>query len=311
VINLRINGVHFGAFVERNEWIKEETIRSLEVMIERLNPSHVILPVVAYQETIISTDIDYSSPRTVSEQEVIELIDFVHNKGLEVILKPMVNVLDGIWRAHISFFDFDVPTEPTWADWFRSYTDFQLRFAQIAEEKNIDIFIIGCEMVQANKRDSEWRTLIDEVRKIYSGLVTYNCDKYQEDKVKWWDACDIISSSGYYPHDDWEKQLQRIEKVVKHFDKAFFFAETGCMNIKGARYAPNKWNKTESRSDDDQAIFYHSMFEACDKFKFVQGHGIWEWPTSLTLAKKVGFCPYKKKAGNIIKRYFLKTSTSK
>ena len=58
----------------------------------------------------------------------------------------------------------------------------------------------------------EWRALIAEVRAVYDGLVTYNCDKYQEDHVGWWDAVDVISSSGYYPVDDWENQLDRIER---------------------------------------------------------------------------------------------------
>lgn len=280
-------------------------------MIERLNPSHVILPVIAYQDTVVSTDIDYSSSRTVGVQELMDLIDIVHDRGLKVILKPLVDVLDGTWRAHISFFDFNVPTEPTWTEWFRSYTDFQLRFAQIAAEKNVDIFIVGCEMVQADKRENEWRTLLNKVRKIYSGLITYNADKYQENRINWWDACDMISSSGYYPHNSWEEQLQRIEKVVKQFNKPFFFAETGCMNVKGAVNRPNKWKETGSRSDDDQAYFYQKMFEACDKFEFVKGYGIWQWPTSLTLAKKVGYCPYKKKAERTIREHFLQTSTSK
>jgi hypothetical protein len=52
------------------------------------------------------------------------------------------------------------------------------------------------------------------------------------------------------------------------------------------------------------------MLKACDKFKFVKGYGLWEWPTSLALAKKVGFCPYDKIAEKIIRAYFLKTSTS-
>ena len=308
---LRINGVHFGAYASRNDWSKAEAVESLDMMIERLNPTHVILPVVAFQKTVVSTDIDHGSSRTVSEQEVMDLIDIVHERRLKVILKPMVDVLDGTWRAHISFFDFDVPTEPTWKDWFRSYTEFQLRFAQIAANKQVDILIVGCEMVQADKRESEWRTLIDEVRKTYSGLVTYNADKYQEDRVTWWDACDIISSSGYYPHDGWMEQLQRIERVVKKFNKPFFFAEAGCMNVEGAVNRPNKWNESNPRSDDDQAFFYNSMFKACDKFKFVQGYGLWEWPARLVLAKGIGFCPYQKRAENIIREHFLKTSTGK
>lgn len=36
---------------------------------------------------------------------------------------------------------------------------------------------------------------------------------------------DVISSSGYYPIHDWENQLDRIERVVKKYQKPFFFAE--------------------------------------------------------------------------------------
>ncbi len=33
-------------------------------------------------------------------------------------------------------------------------------------------------------------------------------DKYQENNVTWWDCVDVISSSGYYPIDDWDRQLE-------------------------------------------------------------------------------------------------------
>ena len=44
----------------------------------------------------------------------------------------------------------------------------------------------------------------------YYGLMSYNTDKYQEDHVSWWDCVDVISSSGYYPIDQWEQELDRI-----------------------------------------------------------------------------------------------------
>ena len=65
----------------------------------------------------------------------------------------------------------------------------------------------------------------------YHGLVSYNTDKYQEDHVSWWDCVDVISSSGYYPIDQWEQELDRIEKVVQKFKKPFFFAEAGFATI--------------------------------------------------------------------------------
>ncbi|MNN23996.1 hypothetical protein D3C81_1374100 [compost metagenome] len=53
---------------------------------------------------------------------------------MKVCLKPIVNCADGTWRAHINFFDKDVPCEPKWSEWFRSYTAFILHYAVIAQE---------------------------------------------------------------------------------------------------------------------------------------------------------------------------------
>ena len=100
----------------------------------------------------------------------------------------------------------------------------------------------GREMVQADKRDAEWRALITDVRSVYGGLVTYNCDKYQEERVGWWDAVDIISSSGYYPIDQWEERLDRIEGTVHRWNKPFFFMEAGCPSREGSAARPNDWS---------------------------------------------------------------------
>ncbi len=76
--------------------------------------------------------------------------------------------------------------------------------------------------------------MIASIREEYHGLVSYNTDKYQEENVCWWDCVDVISSSGYYPVDKWEQELDRIEKTVLKYQKPFFFAEAGCMSRKGS-----------------------------------------------------------------------------
>ena len=83
--------------------------------------------------------------------------------------------------------------------------------------------------------------MIAAIRECYDGTVSYNTDKYQEDRVKWWDCVDVISSSGYYPIQDWEQELDRIEAVVKAYHKPFFFAEAGCMSRTGSKHVPNNW----------------------------------------------------------------------
>lgn len=76
-------------------------------------------------------------------------------------------------------------------------------------------------MVMAEHREGQWRELISEIRRYYHGLVSYNTDKYQEDHVSWWDCVDVISSSGYYPINQWEQELDRIEKTVRKYGNRF------------------------------------------------------------------------------------------
>ena len=209
------------------------------------------------------------------------MINYIHSKGLMIALKPTVNCKNGTWRAHISFFEKDVPCEPKWSVWFEAYKNFQQHYAKIAETTKCEIFIAGCEMVQSEHREKEWRDVIASIRNIYHGLVTYNTDKYQEDNVNWWDCVDYICSSGYYPIKDWDKELNRIEKVVKKFNKPFFFAEIGCMSTSGSMNVPNDWSLQGEPAPEEQAEWYKTMIKECNKRSFVKGFVIWDWSINL------------------------------
>ncbi len=276
-----ICGFTFAPFVPAGVLSTEKAKESLRTMAEQSGANFVIFVPAAFQDNATSEEIDFTSPQTLGDDELKLMIDEAHALGLGVAIKPTVNCKDGTWRAHIHFFDEDVVCEPKWSSWFKSYTDFQLHFARIAEEKHADMFIAGCEMVMSDHREKEWRQLIADIRDVYHGPVSYNCDKYQEHNVTWWDAVDVISSSGYYPIDDWERQLDRIEAVVRKFDKPFFFAETGCMSAEGSNAVPNDWS-VEGKSDPEgQKAWYDEMIRACAARDFVQGMVYWSWTADL------------------------------
>lgn len=205
----------------------------------------MILAPVGLQNDAHSEEICYTSSATFSDEELISMIRYAKQRGIHVGLKPTVNCKNGVWRAYVSFFEKDVPCEPKWSNWFASYTDFQIHYAKIAEAEECDLFIADCEMVMSEHREAEWRQVIASIRKYYHGPVSYNTDKYQENNVSWWDCVDIISSSGYYPIDKWEEELDHIEKVVAKYNKPFFFAEAGCMSRAGSQNFPNNWDLQE------------------------------------------------------------------
>lgn len=276
-----IKGITFGYMSQRGDWDTVAAKESLVLLKEKCAANTIILTVVVEQANPQSTTIDWQSETVLSDTEVKQMIHYAKSLELNVILKPMVNVSDGTWRAHINFFDMDVPCEPKWSDWFKSYNDFILHYADIAEETGCEMFVIGCELVNADRRESEWRQLIHLVRNQYKGLITYNCDKYQEDHLKWWDALDVISSSGYYPIDRWQQELDRIEKVVDKHQKPFFFCEVGCPSRSGSEYLPNDWTKAGELDLNAQANWYKAMFAACEGREWVEGFGLWDWKAHL------------------------------
>ena len=236
-----MKGITFAPFHKRGFLSTETARKSFDHMVEQTAADFVVFAPAGIQKTAHSEEICYTSEDTLSDEELICMIRYAKEKGIRVGLKPIVNCKDGTWRAFISFFEHDVPCEPKWENWFASYMEFQTHYARIAEEEQCDIFIAGCEMVMTEHGEKQWREVIASIRKEYHGLVSYNTDKYQEDHVSWWDCVDVISSSGYYPIDQWEQELDRIEKNVLKYRKPFFFAEAGCMSRKGSGMVPNNW----------------------------------------------------------------------
>lgn len=247
-------------------------------MKERTGATHIILVPCGLQKTPQSENIDFTGEGTVSDEELSELIVYAQSLGLRVILKPTVNCENGVWRAHINFFDNEVPGEPKWSNWFASHERFQLHYAELAEKIGCTMFITGCEMVMAQRREMEWRNLIGKVKSVFSGPVSYNTDKYQEENVTWWDCVDVISSSGYYPFGSWKEQLARIRKVVEHYKKPFFFAETGCMSVHGSGGTPNDWSLAGPADPEEQGCWYREMFRETLRCPWIRGWGLWDWP---------------------------------
>ncbi len=303
-----IRGITFAPFARKGVLGTKKARESLALLRARTFADFIILAPAALQEHAQSETIDYRSDATTSDAELKDIIRCAQELGLRVALKPTVNCKNGTWRAHINFFDEDVPCEPKWKNWFASYADFQLHFAWIAQETGCEMFLPGCEMVQSERREEEWRDLIGKLRGAFGGLISYNTDKYQEHNVKWWDAVDVISSSGYYPVYDWERQLDRIEKVVRQYRKPFFFAESGCMSTAGSSMVPNDWTVRGETALQEQANWYSAMFDAASARAWVKGFALWSWRADLYAPEAAfqdqGYDFYAKPAEQVIARFY-------
>ena len=291
---------------ENQKFNSEKTMESMKTMKETTGCDTMILAFGALQNHPQSEEIDYIGPHIPTEEELVDVIHYGKELGLRIILKPMLNCRNGVWRANINFFDLEVPCEPKWSKWFANYETYVLKFAKIAKETNCEMFMVGCELVMTERKEAYWRELVSKVRKVYDGLITYNTDKYQEAEVKWWDCVDVISSSGYYPQSEWEENLDRIKKVVGYYKKPFFFAECGCMCVKGCQEVPNDWTFEGEIDLSIQENYFKCMFETSKQYPWIEGFGIWDWNsnTSKEFPDTRGYSVFRKPSAKVIKEFY-------
>lgn len=309
-LGFNIKSFNFVTWNWKNDFNLEDAKSEIDYQISECNINSITFAFAAIQDHCYSTDIDWKGKHMPLDNELVNLIQYSKEKGLKTIIKPMVNVNDGYWRAYIRFFDEDVPCEPKWSDWFRSYNEYLLYYAELSERNNVDMLIIGCELVGTDHREDEWRSLIHEIRNVYSGLLTYNCDKYQEHNVKWWDALDCISSSGYYPVEKIAKELDRIEEVSLKYNLPFVFAEAGCPSVKEAAKIPNDWFLIENgvSCEEEQYKYFNELLSESSKRSFIKGVCLWDWPLkSPKKESEKNYYDYSvkfKKSEKLISEYF-------
>jgi hypothetical protein len=265
-----LNAYTFG-FCEKRGFTKGRAWKeSLRLLAESTGCNAVILPVCAWQDHAYSVVMDSDGPDVMNGDDVKNVCEYARSLHLKIILKAMVNCRDGYWRAYIRFFDNAVPVEPTWDEWFSAWTRHVCMVAEMAAENEADMFCIGCEMVGTDHREKEWREVVRRVRQIYRGPLTYNCDKYQEEHVRWWDAVDVISSSGYYPINEIEANFKRIEDVASKAGKPFMFMECGCPSRENSEYRPNDYRYGGQVRMDSQARWYEAFLENVQRYPFIR-----------------------------------------
>lgn len=147
---------------------------------------------------------------TLYDSEIRDIISKAKSEGYEIVLKPHVDPLDtpfgGVGRWGLQ------KDTGKWDELFESYSEFILHYAQIAEEMNVKLLVIGCELESMTHSwsgitdaDSRWRQIISDIRSIYNGKLTYSCSFHGNRNDTWsspnnitfWDALDYIGFELY------------------------------------------------------------------------------------------------------------------
>jgi hypothetical protein len=332
-----IKGHSWGWVGSRDQYLGDAPVESMKKMAET-GANWVCIAFAGYMKDGSTPEITWgeNEPCMVTDAEVRRAIELARQNNLKIILKPTVNCKDGTWRG---FIEFKTPEgkvdNEAWNKWFADFEKFLVYYAKIAEETKCEMLCLGCEMGTTERFSQKWRDLIADIRKIYTGPITYNANHGNEDKVQWWDAVDIIGMSGYYPvgaamtrpTDDpckvpndssvegmkkrWTPIKQKLKYVSKRYDRPLFFIEIGVCSAKGNTSFPWLHPAGDSIYDgDEQARFYQAVIETFWDEPWFFGFAWWDWPTPLYAPEdaktNTGFCIYGKPAEKIVREWFAK-----
>jgi hypothetical protein len=262
----------------------------------------VTLVVTWYAPNERSAEIARTS-RTASDNSLVWAISRARALGLDVMLKPQVDIEDDRWRAYLNPEDAD--------RWFANYAALINHYAEMAQRNSVEMLCIGTELISMSTNpayEERWRGLIAGVRDRYAGNLTYSANwgggYFAEDgfadefnRLPFWDALDYLGISAYFEltrsdsptvedlKKTWrELQKRTIEPFHRRWQKPVLFTEIGYRSVRGAARMP--WAAQEPLPLDlrEQVDCLEALFESWKGVSWFAGASLWMWSADMDVA---------------------------
>jgi len=249
-----------------------------------------------------------------TDEGLAETVKLAKANGLQVMLKPQV------WFRHGEYTGDYVPPDSVKIEFEKSFTDFVLHFAEVAQKVNADLYCIGTEWHRFVDSDPKfWHELIVETKKVYTGRLTYaaNWDEYKT--VPFWQQLDYIGVNAYFPlsdknhpkledlQDGWQPWVAELEKVAETEQKPILFTEYGYRStVKNASKPWESYTKP-TVSLENQTVAYRALYNEFWQQPWFAGGFAWKWfhnHQGNGGKEHIGFTPQNKPVEEVIKEYY-------
>lgn len=252
--------------------------------IVTLGATSVSIFVTNYQEDIRSNYI-YLNRRAIEAEQLSEVIQYAHRRGLSVFLFPILHVQHlgrGEWRGVLD------PQNPDlwWDNYFRL-----VRFhLDIARNHSVEMFSIGSELCATEQEYERWASIIRYCRDHYSGILTYSANWDHYKNITFMKELDFLGINAYFgltPKDDpaledliesWKPARARIEDAYQEYGLPVIFTEIGYPSVDGANRRPWHFSSTTPVDVEEQALCYRAFVQTWDPPPaFLQGVYFYNW----------------------------------
>ena len=169
VLNLKTNDKIDGvSLVASKKSLTQENIDP----VKEVNADYVAIMPFGFIEDINNPIINFNSTHQwygETKEGITQYTSELQKNGFKIMLKPQL----WVWKGEFTG-DITMDTEDDWLLFEKEYSKFILEFAVLAEELQIELLCIGTELEQfVINRPEYWLELIQEIKKVYSGKLTY------------------------------------------------------------------------------------------------------------------------------------------
>lgn len=336
----RAIGVTIGFNAPPDYFRSGEIIDSIKGIAE-LGIEWVVLAPTDMQESAASSRMFKDFECTPSDVDLVDVIDRIHQMGLKVQLRPMIECYDGHGRNQIWFPHDDSERMPGrsssyYERWFRAMRARTANYARIAERTGCEMYGLESEVDRFTGHVNEWREVVDVARSFYSGPVT-SCHTHMVDfehelanEDHWFRDLDVLQTSFYFPtrlepgpltvnqrKENLTVHLVKYRRIAALLERPVMFGECGCTSARNGAMRP--WDVVVEDAYDgaEQADHLQAILETFDKEAWWAGLLWWKWHEHSDRpqfkgdpAGDKGFTLANKPAGDVLGEYAQRVKAS-
>ena len=265
------------------------TIDSVHVApLKKVGANYAASIPFAFMPTHTSPDLVFNMDWQWQGERVEGVRNYIHElraQDISVMIKPQIWVGHGTYTGTIM-----MESEEDWIALEENYRKFIVAFAELAEEEEVEFMCIGTELKHfVELRETFWRSLIAELRTIYSGKLTYaaNWDDYEN--VPFWDDLDYIGVDAYFPVakrekakldeliKGWEPHKKEMDSLSEKFGKQILFTEYGYRSIRACAVKPWDYSEGGQVNEKAQHLALKALYEVFWDDPNYAGGFLWKW----------------------------------
>ncbi|WP_232379466.1 glycoside hydrolase family 113 [Polyangium fumosum] len=264
-------------------------------------------------------DLTFEAPFAENRANVLHAMAQAHARGLKVFLVPHLWVETGGWRALI-----DPGDDAAWERWAAAYKRFLLTWAEVAAEGGAEMLSVGVELRSfvTTGRAALFYPIIQEVRRVYPGLLTYSANWDDAEDTLIFGELDLVGINAFYPLADKDgagreallaggrKVAEGIERLAAMWGRPVVLTEIGYTTRKDPAIRPWEWPdgmKDVTIDEEAQALAYEALLAPLLDSRSCAGFFVWRYyadPDDVSQEAAWGFSPRGKLAELVLRDAF-------